>query len=73
MTTKPLINQPLIPPNINPLKESASILLQEPLEPLKISQEPLKFPIQIKETTKEPNSLMPPLESIPPLEKPTFY
>ena len=48
MVLKPPHNQLLIPPNIDTLKESTSIPPQEPPKPLKISQEPLKLPIQIK-------------------------
>jgi hypothetical protein len=71
--SKPPLNQPLIPPNIDTFKESTPIQLQEPLEPSRISEEPLKLPIKVEELSKEPDSLTPPIESIPPLERPTFY
>ena len=46
---------------------------QEPLKPPRVSQEPLKLPIQIKELSKEPDSLTPPIKSVPPLERHIFY
>jgi hypothetical protein len=67
------LQQPLIPPSIDTFKEPIVEPLQEPLDPLRINKEPLKLPIQVKELVKEPDSLTPPIESIPPLERPTFY
>lgn len=71
--SKPLLNQPLILSNIDTFKESTPIQLQELLEPSRISKEPLKLLIKVNKLGKEPDSLTPPIESIPPLEKPTFY
>jgi hypothetical protein len=67
------LQQLVIPPSIGNLKEPIVELLPEPLDPLKINEEPLKLPIQVEELVKEPDSLTSPIESIPPLERPTFY
>jgi hypothetical protein len=69
---KPL-QPPLIPPSIDTLEEPIVEPIQEALDPSKTNEEPLKLPIQVEELVKEPDSLIPPIKSIPSLERPIFY
>jgi hypothetical protein len=67
------LQPPLIPPSIDTLKEPILEPIQEPLDPSKTNKEPLKLPIQVEELVREPDSLIPPIESMPSLERPIFY